>query len=316
MKFFIYDKDSVSYKRFRFLRRKFLIPLFVIQLIISITLLYSITTFYDTPKEKKYQQDISYLLREFDEVNQRIIQSELVLSQIQENDSIIYKSIFDEEDVTGRKFKVYYDVDSLNEYSGLVKETNQRLSELEVAMAKEEYDLKKLVYKAELHQDMLIHVPAIQPIDNKDLKRTASGWGFRIHPIYKIRKFHYGIDFTARTGTPIYSTGKGKIQFTIPESSRDSKGYGNLIIIDHGYGYQTLYAHMSKFALKPGDVVERGDIIGYVGNTGLSTGPHLHYEVIRNGIKVNPVHYFFNDLTPEEYHRIVEISTTIKKSYD
>jgi len=316
VKFFIFDKGSVSYIRFRFLRRKFLIPFVVLQLAISVSLLFTISTYYDTLKEKKLQNEISYLLDEFDQVNQRIIQSELILNQIRENDSIIYKSIFDISDVTGRKFEVYYDNDSLTDYSGLVEETNQRLSTLDAGMEQENYELKKLIYKAEIHQDMLIHVPAIQPIDNKDLKRTASGWGFRIHPIYKIKKFHYGIDFTAKVGTPIYSTGKGKIAYVIPHTSKDSKGYGNLIIIDHGYGYRTLYAHMNKFNVKVGDEVERGDIIGYVGNTGLSTGPHLHYEVIRYGQKVNPVNYFFNDLTPEEYQRIVKISNSIKKSYD
>jgi len=316
MRFFIYDKSSVSYKRFKFLRRKFLIPFVIIQLIITLSTLYLLTTYYDTPKEKKYQKEISYLLNQFDEVNKRIIESEAILDHIRENDSIIYQSIFDVPDVSGRRLDVYFDQDSIGEYSKIVKETNQRISLLNDDLDYEAYKLSNILNEAYNHQDMLIHVPAIQPIDNDDLKRTASGWGFRIHPIYKIRKFHYGIDFTAKTGTPIYSTGKGTIQYVIPESNKASKGYGNLIIINHGYGYRTLYAHMDKFKVKVGDEVERGDVIGFVGNTGLSTGPHLHYEVIQNGRKVNPINYFFNDLTPEEYHRIVEISTNIKKSYD
>ena len=316
MRFFIYDKSSVSYKRFKFLRRKFLIPFVIIQLIITLSTLYLLTTYYDTPKEKKYQKEISYLLNQFDEVNKRIIESEAILDHIRENDSIIYQSIFDVPDVSGRRLDVYFDQDSIGEYSKIVKETNQRISLLNDDLDYEAYKLSNILNEAYNHQDMLIHVPAIQPIDNDDLKRTASGWGFRIHPIYKIRKFHYGIDFTAKTGTQIYSTGKGTIQYVIPESNKASKGYGNLIIINHGYGYRTLYAHMDKFKVKVGDEVERGDVIGFVGNTGLSTGPHLHYEVIQNGRKVNPINYFFNDLTPEEYHRIVEISTNIKKSYD
>ena len=316
MRFFIYDKSSVSYKRFKFLRRKFLIPFVIIQLIITLSTLYVLTNYYNTPKEKKYKNEISYLLNQFDEVNKRIIESEAILDHIRENDSIIYQSIFDVPDVSGRRLDVYFDQDSIGEYSKIVKETNQRISLLNDDLDYEAYKLSNILNEAYNHQDMLIHVPAIQPIDNDDLKRTASGWGFRIHPIYKIRKFHYGIDFTAKTGTPIYSTGKGTIQYVIPESNKASKGYGNLIIINHGYGYRTLYAHMDKFKVKVGDEVERGDVIGFVGNTGLSTGPHLHYEVIQNGRKVNPINYFFNDLTPEEYHRIVEISTNIKKSYD
>jgi murein DD-endopeptidase MepM/ murein hydrolase activator NlpD len=316
MKFYTYQKDSVSYRRFKFLRPKFLIYFLLIQICIAVGLLFSISTFYDTPKEKKLKEDISYLLHEFDEVNQRIIESETVLQQIKEHDSIIYKSIFDVEDITKKDFEVYYDDLTMNDYSDIVQKTNQRLSILDKELAKELYSLDKLVIKAYNHQEMLTHIPAIQPIDNKDLKRTASGWGYRIHPIYKIRKFHYGLDFTAKTGTPIYATGDGTIQHTISHTSRASQGYGNLIIIDHGYGYRTLYAHMSKFNVSVGQEVKRGEVIGFVGNTGLSTGPHLHYEVIKNGRKVNPVHYLFHDLTPEEYQRIVEISSKIKKSYD
>jgi murein DD-endopeptidase MepM/ murein hydrolase activator NlpD len=249
-------------------------------------------------------------------VNQRVIESEVILQQIQEHDSIIYKSIFDITDVTAREFEVYYDDLELNDYDSVVHSTNERISRLDQELAKSSYSLNKLVKTAYDHQEMLTHIPAIQPIDNDDLKRTASGWGFRIHPVYKIRKFHYGLDFTARTGTPIYATADGKIQYTIKSTEKASQGYGNLIIVDHGYGYRTLYGHMSKFNVKVGQEVKRGEVIGFVGNTGISTGPHLHYEVIKNGRKVNPVHYLFNDLTPEEYHRIVEISSSIKKSYD
>jgi len=163
---------------------------------------------------------------------------------------------------------------------------------------------------------MLTHLPAIQPIDNKDLKRTASGWGMRIHPIYNIKKFHYGLDFTAPLGTPIYATGDGEIEYLILASDEASQGYGNLIIVNHGYGFRTLYAHLSKFNVKTKQKVKRGEIIGYVGNTGISTGPHLHYEVIKDGTKVNPVYYLFNSLTPEEYQKIIEISSSITKSYD
>jgi len=316
MKFYTYQKGSVSYKRFKFLRPKFLVYFFLIQICIAVSILFAISTFYDTPKEKKLKEDISFLLHEFDEVNQRVIESEAVLQQIKENDSIIYKSIFDISDVTAKEFEVYYDNMDMNDYDSIVNSTNERISRLDQGLEKESYILNNLVQTAYDHQEMLTHIPAIQPIDNDDLKRTASGWGYRIHPIYKIRKFHYGLDFTAKTGTPIYSTADGKIQYAIKATEKASQGYGNLIIIDHGYGYRTLYAHMSKFNVKVGEEVKRGEVIGFVGNTGISTGPHLHYEVIKDGRKVNPVHYLFNDLSPEDYHRIVEISNSIKKSYD
>ena len=152
----------------------------------------------------------------------------------------------------------------------------------------------------------------IQPISNKDLTRTASGWGFRIHPIYKILKFHYGMDFTSPTGTEIYATGDGKI--VVVEWSR--RGYGNQIIIDHGYGYLTLYAHLSSFNVKLNQEVKRGDVIGYVGSTGLSTAPHLHYEVHLNRKAVNPINYYFNDLSPEEFDRMIELSMHSGQTFD
>lgn len=316
MKFYTYQKESVSYKRFKFLRLKYLVYFLIIQICIAVGLLFTISTFYNTPKEKKLKEDVSYLLHEFDQVNQRVIESEVILQQIKEHDSIIYKSIFDISDIATKEFEVYYDNMNINDYDSIVNLTNERISRLDQESAKELYTLNTLVKTAYSHQDMMTHIPAIQPIDNKDLKRTASGWGWRIHPIYKIRKFHYGLDFTARTGTPIYSTADGTIQYVIKSTEKASHGYGNLIIVDHGYGYRTLYAHLNKFNVKVGQEVKRGEVIGFVGNTGLSTGPHLHYEVIKDGRKVNPVHYLFNDLTPEEYQKIVEISNSIKKSYD
>jgi murein DD-endopeptidase MepM/ murein hydrolase activator NlpD len=159
---------------------------------------------------------------------------------------------------------------------------------------------------------MLASIPAIQPIANKDLERTASGWGYRIHPIYKIKKFHYGIDFTAPTGTEIYVTGDGVVEQI--ESSH--RGYGNSVIVNHGFGIKTLYAHMDRFNIKQGQKVKRGDVIGFVGNSGLSTAPHLHYEVLRTGEKVNPINYFFNDLTADEYDRMIELSMQPGQSFD
>ena len=316
MKFYTYEKDSLSYKKHKFFKWKYLLYFFIIQICISIFFLFLITSYYDTPKEKHFKNDISYLLHEFDKTNQRIIESEGLLQKIVENDSIIYKSIFDVSDITRNELDVYYDVDGNNDYKKIVEYTNQKLSILNQKAEKELYSLNKLMKEAYSHQEMVTHIPAIQPIDNKDLKRTASGWGWRIHPIYKIRKFHYGLDFTAPIGTPIYSTADGKIQYIIKATDKSSRGYGNLIIIDHGYGYRTLYAHMHKFSVKVGQEIKRGKIIGFVGNTGLSTGPHLHYEVIRNGRKVDPIHYLFNSLTPEEYQKIIKISNNIKKSYD
>ena len=159
---------------------------------------------------------------------------------------------------------------------------------------------------------MLAALPAIQPVSNKNLSRMASGYGNRIHPIYKTMKFHAGMDFSAKSGTPIYATGDGKIL----KVRRSKRGYGNHVVINHGYGYKTLYAHMKKYIVRQGQTVKRGEVIGYVGSTGTSVAPHLHYEVHKDGRKINPVNFYYNDLNPEEYEKMLEISSQNNQSFD
>jgi murein DD-endopeptidase MepM/ murein hydrolase activator NlpD len=159
---------------------------------------------------------------------------------------------------------------------------------------------------------MLASIPGIQPVAIKGSARLVSGFGYRIHPIYKTAKMHTGIDFAAPTGTPIYSTGNG----VVSQTEFNGRGYGNNVVINHGYGYQTLYGHMTKFVVRPGQKVQRGDLIGYVGSTGSSTGPHCHYEVIKDGNKIDPINYFYNDLTPQEYEQIRILAAQENQSFD
>ena len=147
-------------------------------------------------------------------------------------------------------------------------------------------------------------IPAIQPIANKGLKRLSSPFGMRQHPIYKIPRMHYGVDLSAARGTPVYATGDGVVKLT-----KNSAGYGNEVVIDHGYGFLTRYCHMQNFKVKPGQRVTRGQCIGAVGNSGISTAPHLHYEVIKNKRHVNPAHYFINDLDVAQYEMILELAS-------
>jgi murein DD-endopeptidase MepM/ murein hydrolase activator NlpD len=161
-------------------------------------------------------------------------------------------------------------------------------------------------------EEMIRCIPAIQPISNNDLRRTASGYGWRIDPIYKINKFHEGLDFSAPTGTDIYATGEG----IVSRATISPIGYGKHIEIDHGFGYSTIYAHLDGFKVKPGERIKRGDVIGYVGSTGKSTAPHLHYEVRIKGKAVNPTLYFFQDLTPEEYEKMIHISSNSNQTFD
>jgi hypothetical protein len=179
-----------------------------------------------------------------------------------------------------------------------------------VAIQTKSFDeLKKL---ADNKSDFLASIPAIQPIANKDLKRIASGFGYRIHPIYKTTKLHSGIDFTAPTRTPVYATGNGSISF----AKYEGRGYGNHIIINHGFGYKSLYGHLSSIEVFERQKVKRGELIGYVGNTGTSTAPHLHYEVIKGERKVNPINYFFNDISESDYEAIRDLSARPTQSFD
>jgi murein DD-endopeptidase MepM/ murein hydrolase activator NlpD len=159
---------------------------------------------------------------------------------------------------------------------------------------------------------LLDATPSIQPVSNRNLSRVASGFGYRIDPIYKDRRLHAGLDFTAPQGTPIYATADGVVR----DAGFNTGGYGNRVMINHGFGYQTIYAHMYRIKARVGDKVKRGEVIGYVGNTGKSTGPHCHYEVHRNGVPVDPIYYFYNDLTPAQFDRILKLAAASNQSFD
>jgi len=191
-------------------------------------------------------------------------------------------------------------------------ETQKRINRLQRFLVAQSKSFEEIFALAKTQDQMLQSIPAIQPVANKDLRRLASGFGMRIHPIYKIAKMHTGLDFTADVGTEIYATGDGVIE------AIDSKlsGYGHHVIINHGFGYQTLYAHMSRVQVRPGEKVKRGQVIGYVGNTGTSTGPHLHYEVVKNGVKVDPAFYFYSDITPEQYEDMLQRVANANQSFD
>jgi septal ring factor EnvC (AmiA/AmiB activator) len=272
----------------------------------------------DSPKERGLKREITEMNINIEQFNKQLDNIESVLNDMQNRDDNIYRTIFEAEPLNYSVRKAgfggsnrYKDLESM-ENSKMVLETAKRLDILQSKVVIQSKSYDDLLKMAASKEKMLASIPAIQPIANKDLERTASGWGYRIHPIYKIRKFHYGIDFTAPTGTDVYVTGDGVVE-KIESSLR---GYGNSIVINHGYGIKTIYGHLNAFNCKEGQRVKRGDIIGFVGSTGLSTAPHLHYEVERSGEKVNPINYFFNDLTADEYDRMIDISMRPGQSFD
>ena len=231
---------------------------------------------------------------------------------LQKRDNEIYRTIFgaapiDHKYVGGNR---YNEMAKFSTEEGII-ETQNRLMAIQQNLIQQSKSYQEIMKLAKNQDQFLAGLPAIQPVDNKDLKRIASGFGYRIHPIYRVARMHTGLDFTAPIGTEIYATGDGVVK-----SPDGGSGYGLHIVIDHGFGYQTLYAHMSRMAVRPGTKVKRGQIIGYVGNTGVSSGPHLHYEVIKNGQKVNPAYYFYNDLSPDQYAALLERASQSGQSFD
>ena len=240
------------------------------------------------------------------------------LKQLEKRDNEVYRSIFEADPISSDVRKGRYG--GVNKYRALenydfadiVLESAKKLDRVAKQMYVQSKSYDELLKEVKNKSKLLASIPAIQPIPNKNLRAMASGYGYRIHPIYKTSKMHTGMDFTAKIGTPIYATGDGIVEV----ADAASQGYGHHVVINHGFGYQTLYGHMSKMATKPGVKVKRGDLIGYVGSTGLSTGPHVHYEVIKNGEKVNPINFYYNDLSPEEYQIMLELSSKSTQSYD
>lgn len=274
--------------------------------------------FVDSPKEAELRRENRQLLVQYELVNKQIGELESVLGDVRRRDDNIYRVIF-EADPLPESMRLA-GAGGINRYrdlagyasTELVVDTRRRLDQLTRQLVVQSRSLDEVADLVLRKQEMLASIPAIQPIPNEDLTQTAGGFGWRIHPIHKILKFHAGMDFTCKQGTPIHATGDGKVVY----AEYSTNGYGMHVIVDHGFDYESLYAHMSKLEVRVGQKVKRGDVLGLVGNTGLSAGPHLHYEVHKGGEALDPANYFFNDLTPEEYARMLEISRNAGQSLD
>ena len=318
---YYYDTKTLSYKRielsaFEKVKRSFLF--LSASLFAGLLIVILFFQFFDSPKEKRLKREIDNLIVNYDLIQKKMSQLEVVLDDIQHRDDNIYRLIFEADpipsDIRKAGFGGVNRYESLRGYtnSELIERTSKKIDQLTKQLYIQSKSFDDIIKLAKNKTDMLAAIPAIQPVANKNLSRMASGYGYRIHPIYKTRKFHYGMDFSAKTGTPIYATGDGKIS----KVRRSRRGYGNHVIIDHGYGYKTLYAHMSKYIVKKGQKIKRGEVIGYIGSTGTSVAPHLHYEVHKDGRKINPVNFYYEDLNAEEYEKMIEISLQPNQSFD
>tara|TARA_B110000196_G_scaffold141052_1_gene122138 strand:- start:1021 stop:1857 length:837 start_codon:yes stop_codon:yes gene_type:complete len=274
--------------------------------------------FFDSPKEKRLKDEIYNLTSQYYVINNNMKQIEIVLDDIQERDDNIYRTIFEADPIPNSIRKQGFGgVNRYKKFEGysnskIIINTTRKIDQLTKQLYLQSKSFDEIINLAKNKSEMLASIPAIQPVSNKNLSRMASGYGYRIHPIYKTRKLHTGMDFSAKTGTEIYATGDG----VISKIRRSKRGYGNHVKINHGFGYETLYAHMSKYIVKRGQKVKRGEVIGYVGNTGTSVAPHLHYEVHKDKRRINPVNFYYNDLNPEEYEKMIEISSQSNQSFD
>lgn len=262
--------------------------------------------FVDTPREKKLQQENTELRTHLDLLNKRLDASLEVIGDISARDNNFYRVIMGAERVSSsRKFagldneNRYNKLNSLTD-APLIKTLTRKMDFLEQSLYNQILSFDELQQLARKNKDRLSHIPSIQPISRESMKQMASGYGYRLDPIYGTSRFHAGLDFAADTGTKVYATADGLVK----EAGWES-GYGNCVDIDHGYGYMTRYAHLNKFYVKTGQEIKRGDFIGEVGSTGKSTGSHLHYEVRYNGEPQNPINYYFMDITPEEYDDLI-----------
>ena len=285
----------------------------------------SIFSIFPTAKESIQAQELIQLKSHYADLGDKVDRMSSVLTHVQERDKAAHRLILGmdpiDEDIWkagvggSNRYEEFDNISNKTVTKNEVKNITSSVRKLEKQLAMQSYSLDTILKVAKNKEKMLASIPSIKPISKKYLSKSIhamSGYGYRIHPIHKVRRMHTGIDFGARTGTPIIATGDAKVKKILKKRT----GYGHHIILDHGYGYQTLYAHMSKIEVKVGQKVKKGEVIGKVGNTGTSTAPHLHYEVINKNKKVNPIHYVVDGLTPEEYENLVDQAKIGNQSFD
>ena len=286
-------------------------------IVLGIVFLFIFLLIFPSPREKQLQQEKEALHAQLEMLNRQVDQMQLVMTDLQQRDDNLYRVLFGAEPIPlsirqGAQRKISY-------YEQIAQMTNDQMASslslkvdvLEKELYVQTKSFDEIIEMAKTREVRMENIPAIQPVLNKDLKRVASGYGVRIDPVYHVRKFHQGMDFTAPTGTEVFATGNAKVIFT-----GWKQGYGNTVILDHGFGYKTVYAHLSQSLVRKGQKVKRYDIIALVGNTGKSTGPHLHYEVRLNERAVDPRNYYFYDLSPEEYDQMIQLSNNFGQMLD
>ena len=320
---YYFDSDNLEFVPIKrtFIERIYRLSLFLISSVIIgafITVVLLNTDFIDTPKEIVQAREIDNYELQLKVLNKKLEQVESTLANIEKRDNTLYRVYFEASPIPEDQRRAgfggvnRYDYLEGFESSDVIVNTTERLDILTKELVIQSKSLDEIELLAKNNESLLTAIPAIQPVSSSDLKRMASGYGYRIDPFTKKRTMHWGMDFSAKTGTPIYATGDGRIA----RADARAVGFGNHVRIDHGFGYVSIYAHMDKIVVRRGNRVKRGDLIGYVGNTGRSVAPHLHYEIVKDGKKINPINFYSGSLSPIEFEELVNQASQENQSLD
>lgn len=316
-----YNLKTLSYERIELTTkdRLFKLATYAITGVVFAFLFVTLTYFFiDSPKERKLKRENEQLLLQYEILTKDIDNAVAVLKDIEYRDDNLYRLVMETEpinsDIRNAGFGGVNRYKHLSGYknSEIVIDAREKLDKLTKRLYIQSKSFDEVIDMAKKKEEMLLSIPSIMPVSNKDLKRMSSGFGMRLHPILKVNRMHEGQDFTAPTGTEIYSSGNG----TVIKAVKQRYGFGFHVVISHGYGFETVYAHMSQILVKKGQKVKRGDVLGLVGNTGTSTAPHLHYEVHKNGRAINPVNFYYQDLTADQFEEIIKLSQQPIQSFD
>lgn len=320
---YYYDSDTLSYRKIEYKkgRKTKIFFLSLLGMILSgflLLIIYLNIPYIETPREKALKRELSNMVLQFELLNKKMVQAQTVLSEIETRDNAIYRVYFEANPISEEQRKAGFG--GVNRYknlegfdnSNLIISTSKKIDVLTKQIVIQSKSLDEIAGLAEEKEKLLKAIPTIKPVKNEDLTRMASGYGYRSDPFTKARKFHRGMDFTAPRGTPVYATGNGVVK----RADRRSSGYGRHVRINHGFGYTSLYAHLYKYVVKRGQKVKRGDLIGFVGSTGRSQAPHLHYEIIKDGKRVNPLNFYYGNLSPEEFAELLKVAGQENQSLD
>ncbi|MBT8278765.1 MAG: M23 family metallopeptidase [Bacteroidia bacterium] len=318
---YYYDPETLSYRKIERKKRttfKYVSVFLLGSALFGFISVFLASQYFESPKEKALARELQNMQLQYDLLNKKLDETEIVLSNLEERDNAIYRLYFEANPIPEEQRRAgfggvnrYKDLEGYDN-SKLIIETNKRLDIIQKQIVVQSKSLDEIAILAEDKELFLASIPAIQPVKNEDLTRMASGYGYRIDPFTKVKKFHFGMDFTAPRGTPIYATGDGVVK----RADGSAIGYGKHIRIDHGYGYVSLYAHLYKYNVRINQKVKRGDIIGFVGSTGRSEAPHLHYEIFKDGDRINPINFYYGNLSPEEFSELLKKASLENQSLD